>query len=82
MVWWQSPTPNSSASAEKKKKKKERKEKKTQGLKNQVIDFQKSWVEKYIVKNVITKAVTSLYADLLQQPAQLTAGRRAIYMQT
>lgn len=34
-------------------------------LKNWVIDFQKSWIENYIVKNVIRHDVVSLYPDLL-----------------
>lgn len=34
-------------------------------LKNWVIDFQKSWIEKYIMKIVITHDVVSLYPDLL-----------------
>lgn len=33
----------------------------SQMLKTLEIDFQKSWLEKYIVKNVITQDVVSLY---------------------
>lgn len=41
-----------------------------------MIDFQKSGIEKYIVKNVITQDVVSLYTDLLQKPTWLTAGKQ------
>jgi hypothetical protein len=50
--------------------------KKKKMFKNWVIDFQKSWVEKYMVKNVIREDVISLYTDLLQRPACLTAGKQ------
>lgn len=48
--------------------------------KNWVIDFLKSWVQKYMVRNAIMKDVVSLYTDLYQGSTRVQLGSKELYL--